>query len=70
MWVERDVKMVWTKTFNLYLRCVWIRIHSELEMDEQDLQGGEVDDRIPILQLDPGVQKTKQNPDRNRERWF
>lgn len=39
-------------------------------MDEQNLQGGEVDDRIPILQLDPGAQKTKQNPDRNRERWF
>lgn len=39
-------------------------------MDEQDLQDGEVGDRIPILQLDPGAQKTKQNPDRNRERWF
>ena len=28
-------------------------------MDEQDLQGGEVDDRIPILQLDP--ERKKQN---------
>ena len=32
-------------------------------MDKQDLQAGKVDDRIPILQLDPGAKnKTKTKP--------
>ena len=39
-------------------------------MGKQDLQGGKVDDRIPVLQLARSRSKKQKGTDVNRERRF
>ena len=48
-------KCAWTKTHNLFLRFVRVTIHCELKGKNNIYKPQKVDDRIPILQLDPGA---------------
>ena len=49
---------------------VWASIHCKSKMGKQDLQGGKVDDRIPVLQLAKSRSKKQKGTDVNRERRF
>ena len=56
---QKATKSLYGQRHNLTLWFVWISIHCELKIYKL----GRVDNRIPILQLDPGAtSKTKAKP--------
>ena len=58
------------KGISISLSFVWISIPCQLKWINKIYKLGNLDDIIPILQLDPGAEKRKRNRDMNRERWF